>query len=130
MHEDDMTFMGEVFLNRQLPYAEYLTESGLHPITKNEDKAIAGGKDKDGALAKMRNKYGDHFLARYSVPRPNGKFTELSVISGMMFYSRKDEPYEIMVYRKEDNDPLPYQTDEQLMLFIAKLLGEDDGIQE
>ena len=130
MIEDDMTFMADVFLNRQLPYAEYLTESGLHPITKNENKAIAEGRDDSGALAKMRRKYGDHFIARYSVPRPNGKFTELSVISGMMFYSRRDAPYEIMVYgegtKERDNEPIGYQTDEDLMILIAKLLGESE----
>ena len=129
MHEDDMTHMADVFLNRQLPYAEYLTESGLHPITKNENKAIAEGRDDSGALAKMRRKYGDHFIARYSVPRPNGKFTELSVISGMMFYSRRDAPYEIMMYengKKRDNEPIGYQTDEDLMILIAKLLGESE----
>ena len=122
MHEDDMSHMADVFLNGQLPYAEYLTESDYHPISKG------GGK----ALADMRDKYGSSFMAKYSVPRPDGRVTHLSVISGMMFYSRRDAPYEIMVYEngKRDNEPIGYQTDEDLMILIAKLLGESDGIQK
>ncbi len=119
MHEDDMTHMAEVFLNRQLPYAEYLTESDYHPISKGGSKA----------LADMRDKYGSSFMAKYSVPRPDGRVTHLSVISGMMFYSRRDAPYEIMVYengKKKDNEPYGYQTDEDLILLIAKLLGESE----
>ena len=116
MIEDDMTFMGEVFLNRQLPYAEYLTESGLHHLSKGNAEA----------LLKMKEKYGDHFMATYRVPRPNGKVTEMSVISGKMFYSRIGAPYEVMVHGGKDNDPLPYQTDEDLMILIAKLLGESE----
>jgi hypothetical protein len=117
MIEDDMTHMADVFLNRQLPYAEYLIESDYHPISKG------GGK----ALADMRDKYGCSFIAKYSVPRPDGRFTEVSVICGMMFYCRKDAPYEIMVYDgREDNDPYGYQTDEDLMILIAKLLGESE----
>ena len=41
----------------------------------------------------------------------------------MMFYSRKDAPYEVMVYDGNE-DPYAYQTDEDLMLLLAKLLGE------
>ena len=123
MHEDDMSHMAEVFLNGGLPFPEYLTESKLHHVS------IGLGKAKND----MQRKYGTHFMAKYSVPRPNGKVTELSVISGMMFYSRKDAPYEVMVYDgREDNEPIGYQTDEDLILLIAKLLaeGESNGIQE
>ena len=117
MIEDNMSDMAEVFLNGGLPFPEYLTESKLHHVS------IGLGK----AMNDMQRKYGTHFMAKYSVPRPNGKVTELSVISGMMFYSRKGEPYEIMVHEREGNDPLPYQTDEDLMLLIAKLLGEGES---
>ena len=99
----------------------FRSESKLHHVS------IGLGKAKND----MQRKYGTHFMAKYSVPRPNGKVTELSVISGMMFYSRKDAPYEVMVYDgREDNEPIGYQTDEDLILLIAKLLGESNGIQE
>lgn len=125
MHEDDMSFMKEIFMpddqgneKPRLPYNQYITEWGYHPMCQE----IKTG----GAAAKMLEKYGLSFRAVYKIPRPDGKVTSLSVISGMMFYSRKDEPYEILCSADEDeeglNDPRPYQTDEDLMLLIAKLL--------
>ena len=135
MHEDDMSFMREIFMpdkhgneKPRLPYNQFIYQWGLHPMSQFKDKL-----DGNSAMADMRRKYGDHFVAKYRVPRPNGKLTEVSVISGMMFYSRKDEPYEIMVSdanHSPDGDPLAYQTDENLMLLIAKLLteGESDGL--
>ena len=127
LHEDDMSFMREVFMpdehgneKPRLPYNEFIYEWGLHPVSQGKGEAI---KD-------MHRKYGDHFLCRYRIPCPSGKVVTLSVITGMMFYSRKDAPYEVMVNEAESNDPLAYQTDEDLMLLIAKLLteGEDDGL--
>lgn len=131
MHEDDMSFMREVFMpddqgneKPRLPFNQYIFEWGLHNICK---EVMAKG-DNNGALAKMRDKYGESFACKYKVPRPGGAVTEVSVICGMMFYSRTDAPYEVMVYDgREDNDPLPYQTDEDLMLLIAKLLDEGDN---
>lgn len=130
--EDDMSFMKEVFMpdnegneKPRLPFNQYIREWGYHPLT-NEVMVL---KNKNGAVGRMHNKYGDSFQCRYSIPRPSGKLTEMSVISGMMFYSRKDAPYEVMVYDvKENNNPLAYQTDEDLMLLIAKLLSEDDEV--
>lgn len=127
MHEDDMSFMREVFMpdahgneKPRLPFSKYIYEWGLHPMSRDLSKP-----DPSGALSKMRRKYGDSFACKYRIPRPDGTVVELSVISGMMFYCRKDAPYEVMVYDdREDNDPLPYQTDEDLMILIAKLLGE------
>ena len=132
MHEDDMSFMCEVFIpdaelkqKPRLPFNEYIVNWGLHPMSVEvREKA-----PHLSALSYMRKKYGDSFQCRYNIPRPDGTFTELSVISGMMFYCRKDAPYEVMIYGgKSDGDPLPYQTDEDLMLLIAKLLGESDGL--
>jgi hypothetical protein len=44
-----------------------------------------------------------------------------------MFYSRADAPYEIMGVALEDgqdgSEPMPYQTDEQLMIYLAKVLA-------
>jgi hypothetical protein len=129
MHEDDMSFMREVFMpdtqgndKPKLPFNQYITEWGLHPIS------VEG--DVDGAMHKMKEKYGNHFRAIYKVPRPDGTVTEVGVISGMMFYSRKDAPYEVMVHDGRKNDPYAYQTDEDLMLLLAKLLGEDNGLSK
>jgi hypothetical protein len=131
MREDDMSFMQEVFMpdtqgneKPRLPYNQYIVEWGYHHMCKDLDD-LKDEPDPNGALAKMRKKYGKSFQCRYSIPRPDGTKTELSVISGMMFYSRTDAPYEVMVY-DGDEDPLPYQTDEDLMLLLAKLLGEGE----
>ena len=133
MHEDDMSFMREVFMpdtqgneKPRLPFNQYIYEWGLHHMCREMEEVSAKKPDPNGALAKMRKKYGDSFMAKYRIPRPDGTKTELSVICGMMFYSRKGEPYEVMVNGGEDNhgDPLAYQTDEDLMLLIAKLLTE------
>ena len=132
MHEDDMSHMREVFMpddqgneKPRLPFNRYIVEWGFHPMSK---EVMAKG-DNNGALSKMRRKYGDSFMCKYKVPRPDGTLVHLSVISGMMFYSRKDAPYEILCSLDEDetgtNDPRAYQTDEDLMLLLAKLLGEN-----
>ena len=134
LHEDDMSFMREVFMpdtqgneKPRLPFNQYIFEWGLHHMCREMEEVSAKKPDPNGALAKMRKKYGDSFMAKYRVPRPDGTKTEVSVICGMMFYSRTDAPYEVMVYDgREDNDPYAYQTDEDLMLLIAKLLGESD----
>ena len=50
-----------------------------------------------------------------------------SVISGMMFYSRINAPYEIMgpSEREDDSgDPRGYQTEEDLMVYLAKLVSK------
>lgn len=141
MSEDDMTFMHEVFMPEngdkpKLPFAQYIQAWGFHPLTQetSKEKDTVQGDTKQGsgsAMADMRRKYGEHYQVFYKVPRPDGTLTKLSVICGMMFYSRKDEPYEVMVYTSPEageNQPLPYQTDEQLMLLIAKLLNQGDNI--
>ena len=134
MHEDDMSFMKEIFMpdtqgneKPRLPFNQYIVEWGYHHMCKDLDD-LKDAPDPNGALAKMRDKYGDSFMCKYKVPRPDGTLVHLSVISGMMFYSRKDAPYEILCSLDEDetgtNDPRGYQTDEDLMLLIAKLLGD------
>lgn len=141
MSEDDMTFMHEVFMPEngdkpKLPFAQYIQAWGFHPLTQEANREVdtVQGDTKQGsgsAMAAMRRKYGEHYQVFYKVPRPDGTLTKLSVICGMMFYSRKDEPYEVMVYTSPEageNEPLPYQTDEQLMLLIAKLLNQGDNI--
>ena len=134
MHDDDMSFMREVFMpdtqgndKPKLPFNKYIVEWGYHHMSKDLEN-LKDAPDPNGAMANMRRKYGESFQCKYKLPRPDGTVTEVSVICGMMFYSRKDAPYEVMVYDgTEDNDPYAYQTDEDLMLLLAKLLGEGDS---
>ena len=139
MIEDDMSHMEDVFLYRQLPFPEYLVRSGYYETTREMiGKTCAAETDKSatseqvGMFRKMMNKYGLHFRAVYEIPCASGRVINVSVISGKMFYSRTDAPYEVLCSLDEDesgtNDPRPYQTDEDLMLLLAKLIGEKDGL--
>jgi hypothetical protein len=121
MIEDDMSFMEDVFLKRQLPFPEYLVECGYHHMSRE----LMESKSKDSML----DKYGHHYGAKYEIPCKGGALFKVSVISGMMFYSSKEAPYEIMGPSESDNDedekdPLGYQTDEQLMIYLAKLIAK------
>jgi hypothetical protein len=103
---DDMSHMEAVFLpidrdRPTLPYDEFITGGGRHPSLFADDP-----------------KYGGHFYAMYEFP--NGKV--VSVICGAMFYSRIDAPYEVMF--DDENDPHGYQTDEDLMILLAKAIGD------
>jgi hypothetical protein len=125
MNEDDMSFMEDVFLKRQLPFPEYLVKCGYHPMTLELHEKV---DQSPGALGKMMGKYGAHFSAKYEFPCKGGAVIKVSVISGMMFYSRKDAPYEIMgpTVGEDDGsgDPLAYQTDEDLMIYLAKMIDK------
>jgi hypothetical protein len=127
MNDDDMSFMREVFMpdtqgneKPKLPFNKYIVEWGLHRVSQEVSSTDSG------ALADMRRKYGNHFQCEYSIPRSSGTPIKVSVISGMMFYSRKDAPYEVMVcgVPEYEGAPYAYQTDEDLMLLLAKLLGQ------
>lgn len=120
--EDDMEFMREVFmpdkdgnLKPLLPFAQYIYEWGEHPVMREMDSAY-------------KDKYGSSFFARYNVPRPDGSLTGISVVCGSYFYSRRDAPYEVLVNVPDGNDdePFGYQTDEDLMMLVARLLNEGD----
>lgn len=144
MIEDDMSFMEPIFMGKQLPFPEYLVRCGYHPMTqeilnKRDDvihpvdpRSTHGGDEvittKLSALDGMMNKYGLHFAAQYKIPCKGGAVFEVSVISGKMFYSRTEAPYEIMGVALEDGDdgdePMPYQTDEQLMIYLAKVIAK------
>jgi hypothetical protein len=135
MIEDDMSFMEPIFMERQLPFAEYLEKSGYHPMTQEilnkqafSDEQAHEGIPKVSALKGMMDKYGLHFAASYRFPCKGGASISISVISGKMFYSRIDAPYEIMGVAlgdedDEERDPRGYQTDEQLMIYLAKVLA-------
>ena len=109
---EDMSFMEAVFqpINRNkpsLPYDEFITEWGEHPASQS-----------------FSSKIGKHFFARYNFP--NGK--EVSVVCGQLFYSTVEAPYEVWVTgaegKGETEDPLGFQTDEDLMLLLAKAIGD------
>ena len=102
---DDMSHMAAVFtpIDRDrpaLPYDEFIVAGGRHR---------AGGFD---------DRVGGHFYAKYKFP--NGK--EVSVVCGRLFYSRIDAPYEVMF--DDDGEPHGYQTDEDLMILLAKAIGD------
>jgi hypothetical protein len=101
---DDMSFMEAVFLPRDrdkpaLPYDEFIVDGGIHPRL-----------DRDGL-------HGGHFFAGYEFP--NGR--RVSVICGALFNSRIDAPYEVRV---DGEEPHGYQTDEDLMILLAKAIGD------
>jgi hypothetical protein len=141
MTEDDMSFMEDVFMERKLPFPEYLVSCGYHPMTqeilnKTEDVVIQAtynpesthdGEVKSSALLDMMRKYGKHFSAKYEIPTVGGATFNVSVICGKMFYSRIDAPYEVKgrrLHEDEDgDDPMGYQTDEQLIIYLAKLIA-------
>lgn len=92
-----------------LPFSEYITEHGKHPIVRGS------------------NNYNHHYYAKYSIPRKDGTMG-VSVISGAMFYCTHDAPYEVSVNMDEPHGRL---TDEELMILLAKIIaGGDYGIQE
>jgi hypothetical protein len=108
MRQDDMRHMEAVFLpidrdKPALPYDEFITEWGRHPASAQFDAKIGG-----------------HFYARYKFP--NG--VEVSVVCGQLFYSRIDAPYEVAVFSEDEDEPHGYQTDEELMILLAKAIGD------
>ena len=105
MMQDDMSYMAAVFLpidrdKPALPYDEFIFDGGRHPMSD----ALEG-------------KHGNHFFAGYEFP--NGR--RVSVICGALFYSRIDAPYEVRV---DGEEPHGYQTDEELMILLAKAIGD------
>jgi hypothetical protein len=100
--------MAKVFLSAPdragpaLPFAEHVMHHGRHPLAlKNDDN------------------WAHAYMARYEFP--NGH--TVSVITGGFFYCRENAPYEIMweTTDEEDDGVQGYVTDEQLMLFLAKV---------
>jgi hypothetical protein len=104
---NDMSFMEAVFLptgrdRPSLPYDEFIVDSGRHPT--------GGGR--------FEEKIGGHFYAKYEFP--NGR--KVSVVCGQLFYSRIDAPYEVMF--DDEDEPQGYLTDEELMILLAKAIGD------
>ena len=104
--KDDMSHMEAVFVpidrdRPALPYDEFIVDGGRHPVGEA-----------------IERKCGGHFFARYEFP--NG--TSVSVICGQLFYSTIDAPYEVRV--DGEDEPHGYQTDEDLMILLAKAIGD------
>lgn len=100
---NDMTFMRDVFVTSgkrkpSLPYNEFITEWGETPSFRSLNE-------------------GGHYFAKYLFP--NG--TRVSVVCGAIFLSRIHAPYEISV---NQGAALGYQDDQDLMLLLAKAIGD------
>jgi hypothetical protein len=110
MNEDEeFSFMHNVFMpvdrgNPDLPFSEFITDSGLHKLSGS-------------------GKYPNHFFAQYSIPRDSGTIG-VSIVSGSLFHCSPDAPYEVMI--NGAGDPRRFVTDEQLMILLAKLIAGED----
>jgi hypothetical protein len=94
-----MSHMDEIFLTPLLPYREFLVTHGHHNA-----ELMQGGK------------LGKHYHARYEFRCG----TEVTVISGPLFYCRPDAPYE---YRIGEDEPVGHQTDEELYILLTKIVA-------
>ena len=102
--------MHDAFMNRQMPFAEYLTECGEHPMKAGYTHAMEG------------TPFPMHYSAKYFFPDSG---IEVSVIHGMLFNCNPDTPYEILVTqgKRKQQGPLGYQTDEELFILLTKVIG-------
>lgn len=100
MRANDMSHMAEIFTTPLLPYKEFLVTHGKH----------------GAVLMEASGKLGNHYHARYEFPCG----TEVSVISGPLFYCSPDAPYE---YRIGGDEPVGHQTDEELYLLLTKIVA-------
>ena len=98
MRLNNMSHMDEIFLTPLLPYREFLVTHGEH-----------------GAALMGSGKLGKHYHAWYEFPCG----TEVSVISGPLFYCSIDAPYE---YRVNGEEPMGHTTDEELLIVLTKIL--------
>ena len=111
MRLNNMTHMAEIFNTPLLPYREFLVTHGEH-----------------GAALMHSGKLGKHYHARYEFPCG----TEVSVISGPLFYCSPDAPYE---YRINAQEPVGHQTDEELYILLTRIVAggkprANDGVDD
>ena len=99
MRLNNMNHMAEIFNTPLLPYREFLVTHGKH-----------------GAALMEGGKLGDHYHARYEFRCG----TEVSVISGPLFYCSPDAPYE---YRINAQEPVGHQTDEELYILLTRIVA-------
>jgi hypothetical protein len=125
-HMDRFDHMEEIFMpdtqgndKPLLPFSEYIVEWGYHDMFKESLDSP------NGILDKMFKKHGKHYKAIYSIPCKGGAVMRVSVVCGNNFYSEPNAPYEVRCPRiDEDSDePLRNQTDEDLMVTLAKLIA-------
>ena len=105
-HDSEFAHMHNVFMpidrdRPELPFSEFITDSGLHKISGS-------------------GKYENSFFAQYSIPRDGGTIG-VSVVCGCLFYCSPDAPYEVLI--NGAGDPYAFVTDEQLMILLAKLIS-------
>ena len=102
--------MDDAFMNRKMPFAEYLTECGLHPM-------------RAGYTNELEGPFPKHYQAKYFFRHSGG--IEVSVIHGMLFHCNPEAPYEILISqgKGKQQGPFGYQTDEELYILLAKIAG-------
>ena len=118
--------MHEVFLpdkhgdeKPRLPFSEYIVEWGYHPMYES---AL---RNPDGIMSQMARKNGKSFRAIYSIPCKGGAMLKVSVVCGATMHCSANAPYEVNMPNiwQNSEDPFGYQTDEDLMILLAKLIA-------
>jgi hypothetical protein len=118
--------MQEVFLpdkhgdeKPRLPFSEYIVEWGYHPMYES---AL---QNPDGIMSQMARKNGKSFRAIYSIPCKGGAMMKVSVVCGATMHCSANAPYEVNMPNiwQNSEDPFGYQTDEDLMILLAKLIA-------
>ena len=118
--------MHEVFLpdkhgdeKPRLPFSEYIVEWGYHPMYES---AL---RNPDGIMSQMARKNGKSFRAIYSIPCKGGAMMKVSVVCGATMHCSANAPYEVNMPNiwQNSEDPFGYQTDEDLMILLAKLIA-------
>ena len=118
--------MQEVFLpdkhgdeKPRLPFSEYIVEWGYHPMYES---AL---QNPDGIMSQMARKNGKSFRAVYSIPCKGGAMMKASVVCGATMHCSANAPYEVDMPNiwQNSEDPFGYQTDEDLMILLAKLIA-------
>ena len=118
--------MQEVFLpdkhgdeKPRLPFSEYIVEWGYHPMYES---AL---QNPDGIMSQMARKNGKSFRAIYSIPCKGGAMMKVSVVCGATMHCSANAPYEVNMLNiwQNSEDPFGYQTDEDLMILLAKLIA-------
>jgi hypothetical protein len=118
--------MQEVFLpdkhgdeKPRLPFSEYIVEWGYHPMYES---AL---QNPDGIMSQMARKNGKSFRAIYSIPCKGGAMMKVSVVCGATMQCSANAPYEVNMPNiwQNSEDPFGYQTDEDLMILLAKLIA-------
>lgn len=99
--------MNELFMTPSLPYKDYITEHGLHDVSRS----IGMGK---------------HYQARYEFPDQQ---ISVSLIHGPLFHCSHDGPYEWRItYPDGAVEPEGYKTEEELYILLTKILGGSYGL--